>query len=946
MKPLFFLFFIISFFGLNAQNPFQKLKGKVQNLKVKDKVQKAGSKLGSQLDKVRDKFDSVDFDYAILLTDNSGTFDVNEKGELGATFATWASLGTSLIDSTKSDGSEKARFQLESGEVFYGLKKYTYAERRYRSSINLYEQAGLLGDIGYMKALANLGLLYTTMGRFTQAQEVTLSALEKRKAKLGETNIGVAASLNNNGVLSFDLGRYNEADKDLTAALVIIEAKAKGSMPEAITLNNKAMVYQTIGRYEEAEKLMTEAISVAEKLQDSKSKNHLKFISNLALLYRFTGKYTQAEELYVGMEKKLGKGTAEMASLFNNKAMLYWVMGREEKVEDLFKRSVAMYKSSEGEESPPSAKAINNLGNFYRYKSKFAEAEPLLIKAKAIHEKILGTNHPLFVQSQEDLAILYWKQRQINKAYPLYKEVMAKSLDFINRYFPPMSEAEKTKYWDVLAQRFQRFYNFASEIASENKNVLVDLFDYQTATKALLLNSTNKIKESILASGDKAIIADYISWLDQKETLARLYAYSKDDLKEQKINLDSIEGVTNAMEKNLSQRSKDFSAGYASEPPHFIQIRDLLTDQEAIVETIQVKKFNQSFTKETKYLALVTTKGKEFPELAVMENGVQMDTRNAKFYKNAILQHADDTISYRAYWGSIEPLILGKKIIYFSPDGVYNQMNINTLKKPGGNFILNQYDVIVLGNSKDLIVVKNRKQTTVAKKAAFLLGFPDYGGSAVAPLPGTKLEVDAIDKILKTSGYKTSELTQKLATEKSVKGVKGIQIVHIATHGYFQADAEVNAGSAIGVDVDNAKENPLLRSGLILMGGATTIAGSNIPDLASNDNGILTAYEAMNLNLEGTDLVILSACETGLGEVKAGEGVYGLQRAFLVAGAKALIMSLWKVDDTATQLLMVNFYTNWVKGGNKQKAFKQAQLQLLSKYKDPYYWGAFVMMGM
>jgi CHAT domain-containing protein len=251
---------------------------------------------------------------------------------------------------------------------------------------------------------------------------------------------------------------------------------------------------------------------------------------------------------------------------------------------------------------------------------------------------------------------------------------------------------------------------------------------------------------------------------------------------------------------------------------------------------------------------------------------------------------------------------------------------------------------VVIGNSKDLIAIKTKKPVLIAKDA-FVLGFPDYGGNAVA-LPGTKVEIDGINKILTSSGYKVSKREQKEASEGSLKAVKGPSLMHIATHGYFLADADLKGNDAMGVNAENAKNNPLLRSGLILSGVPASGQDKTSADLQSNDNGVLTAYEAMNLSLEGTDLIVLSACETGLGDVRAGEGVYGLQRAFLVAGANALIMSLWKVDDAATQQLMTNFYTNWTKSGNKQKAFKQAQLQLMTKYKEPYYWGAFVMMGM
>ncbi len=143
------------------------------------------------------------------------------------------------------------------------------------------------------------------------------------------------------------------------------------------------------------------------------------------------------------------------------------------------------------------------------------------------------------------------------------------------------------------------------------------------------------------------------------------------------------------------------------------------------------------------------------------------------------------------------------------------------------------------------------------------------------------------------------------------------------------------------MDIDKAVDNPLLRSGILFAGAANYINGTKDTD---KDNGILTAYEAMNLKLDSIGLVILSACDTGLGEIRNGEGVFGLQRSFLVAGADKVMMSLWKVNDIATQKLICSFYRNYLAGNSFTKSLKLAQLELMKKYPNPYYWGAFVII--
>lgn len=912
---------------------------------LKKKLLDKGKKtLEGNIDKARDRLDSSDFNYAISVIDNSGMMDIRNAGE-GITKTADFISNNQLKDQSKVTPAQKSRNTLDAAEKFYENRGYKLAEVYFLEAKLSYENNHISNNINYSKVYADLGLLYATMGRYNAASQYTTEALAIREKALGKTSKAYAASLNNNAVLFQETARYNEAEKYFQDAILTVkQTLGEQSQEYAIVLNNEAIFFSKIGRYDQAIERLKTSIAILDQQNKNNLRNTVGFQSNLALLYQKTGKFSEAETIYLKLEKalKTQSNNPFYAGILDNLALLYIQMNKLDKVEGYFKQSADVYKTRFGNQNPNYAKVLNDLGNFYRMQGRYEEAEQTLIESLTIRTNTLEANHPDHVKSEEDLGILYWKKGDLQKAYANLQSAMNKSLDFVSRYFPPMSEAEKTKYWDILQPRFQRFYNYCLDAQATNLAIVQDMYNYQIATKALLLNSTNKIKQAIFSSGNAELIKDYIAWLDKKETLARYYSLSKEDLKDQKIDLPALEQEANTMERSLSQRSGDFSQGYSNEKISFEKIASLLNDNEAIVELIRIRSFDKDFTSDSKYAALVLTKNAAQLRLIVLDNGNQLEARFAKFYRNAIQQKIADQYSYDQFWGRIEPALAGKKTIYISPDGVYNQININTLKKTGGDFVINKFDVAIIGNSKDLIEIKNSKNST-AKKDAFLLGFPNYDGESIVALPGTKVEIEGISKILKTSGYEISLSEQNEATESKIKSIKGSALVHIATHGYFLPDAE---SGAVGVDTENAKNNPLLRSGLLLAGAAKTMSGEVLPNLESNDNGVLTAYEAMNLNLNGTDLIVLSACETGLGDVRAGEGVYGLQRAFIVAGAKTMVMSLWKVDDAATQALMTNFYTNLSKGGGKLKAFKQAQLQLMLKYKEPYYWGAFVMIGM
>lgn len=944
MRQISFVLLVAAFIGsaFTSYGQIGKLlKDKAKNFADGDGLDKLKDVAAKKMDDARNNFDSTSFSYAISLNDNSGLYDIKEKGEIF--LKAYTNMGKSEAE---KEEREKARDLLDKGEGLYAGGYYSMAEGVLLAAKAKYESSNLKGDINYPKVISTLGLLYSTMGRYTTAEEYILQALELQKQKMGEEGGGYGASLNNLAVLYKETGRYNESENlILKAAEVLKNAHGEESMPYAIALNNEAMLYQAMGRYDQAERILKDAIAISAKSQNEKSGNHQKFLTNQALLFQEMGKLEQAEkgfkDLIALKERRFGKRHPDYAHMLNNLAALYMLMNKYDEVEPLLKEALDIYERKFGKEHRLYANALSDLGNFYRFKGEFDAAKPLLIQTLDIRAKILGEQHPQYVQSKENLAILYWKLGEWEDAEKLYIESLDQSLQFIKQYFPPMSEAEKTKYWDKLRPRFERFYAFTSDASGDNSDLVSKAYNYHVATKGLLLRATSKIKQKILESGDDELKKMYLDWLDQKETLARLYSYSKEELSEQKINRDSLERSANNMEKLLSQKSDVFSEEYHLGSIDFTDVQQKLKTGEAALEFIRFRHFENTFTEDARYLVLLITKTSANPKHILLKNGSELEGRYFKYYNNAIHQKLADEYSYAQYWEPVEPLIKGYNQVYLSLDGVYNQINVNTFRKPDGSYLLSDHNFLLLGSTAALANTANNTSTA---QTACLIGYPEYGGK-VTPLPGTKVEVTNIGSMLANRNYKVNIYTGNDATETKFKALVNPKILHVATHGYFMEDVKLKENKVFGINAESAKDNPLLRAGLLLTGAGGAGDNQAVRTLESDDNGILTAYEAMNLSLDETDLVVLSACETAVGDVKAGEGVYGLQRAFLAAGADAIIMSLWKVDDTATQELMTKFYANWLKSGNKPQAFKAALIELKNKYKDPYFWGGFILIG-
>ncbi|MCC5945325.1 MAG: CHAT domain-containing protein [Bernardetiaceae bacterium] len=859
---------------------------------------------------------------------------------------------------------------------------YDKAEPLYIEAKNIREKVLGKEHPNYATSCNNLAKLYETQGLYDKAEPLFVEAKEIRAKVLGKQHADYATSCNNLALLYKGQGLYDKAEPLYIEAKNIREKILGKEHPYyAQICNNLALLYKGQGLYDKAEPLYIEAKNTYEKSVGKEHPDYTSSCNNLAVLYQSQGLYDKAEPLFVEAKeiraKVLGKEHADYATSCNNLAALYQSQGLYEKAEPLFVEAKKIRAKVLGKEHPIYATSCNNLAGLYQSQGLYSKAEALFVEAKNIFEKVLGKQHPAYAGTCNNLASLYYKKGLYKKAEQLYVEVIGNKTVQINNLLPTFSEKERIAYLSSIQKYFNNFQDFALDYHKENLQITADLYNQNLFTKSLVFASTQKMRQQILSSGDSSLIQDFESWKKQKETYNKLIQQSKEEQGKSGVNLDAMATDINELERSLSKRSTLFVENTTIPNYKWQQVKDKLGKREAVVEIIRSLKTvgYDSLGKniiDTVYIALfVTEKTKKQPDILVLENGSELEAKYLNYYKRAIEFKIEDQNSYNQYWKPIQNKLeeLRKKgfdKIYFSPDGVYHQISLNSLRNPETDeFLLESQNIQLIGTSRDLIEL-GTSETDLSQNfenyRTYLLGYPTYNlegegtesegedrslsslqrivgqrGSA-AMLPGTKTEIEVIKGYFNQKNIKTQVLLETDANEANFKNIKSPTILHIATHGFFVPKIKDSEVQTMQDAVNrNLLENPFMRSGLLL-------AGCETPNPEGED-GVLTAEEAMNLSLENTQLVVLSACETGLGDIQNGEGVFGLQRAFQQAGAKTVLMSLWKVSDEATQLLMTEFYKNLLSGKSKRAAFKAAQFSLKQKFPEPYFWGAFVMVG-
>ena len=657
----------------------------------------------------------------------------------------------------------------------------------------------------------------------------------------------------------------------------------------------------------------------------------------------------------------------------------YSRLGNYNKAIELGRQALNIRKQTLGEKHPNYATSLNNLANYYSGLGDYNKAVELGTMAMNIYKETLGEKHPDYASSLSNLASYNYQCHNYQEAYRLLSKSIRTRKHIVLSMFKEATSRTRQTFWNKNNAEFDFFLSFC--LKAHNQDYNGELYDYSALfTKGLLLNAETNARDVILESGDTAIVKQFDALQSVRIMLNKQY---EKPIAERTLNCDSLENVAELMERELIKSSKAYGDFTRSLTITWKDVQNELADGDVAIEFISTPFLDND---SVMYIALALKKGYPEPKLIPL-----FEEKTLKELSNDNPNDAQQL--FHLVWNPLLSELEGTRNVYFSPSGALYNIGIENLPISAAERMSDRYNMYRLSSTRLLAL---HPHSTSERKTALFGGldyemrpqdvasnnlknayhsefiaqnrdasadFMERGGFGA--LPFSLKEVKSASKLLEANGYECHLFEGKDGTEEAFKSLSGkkVKVVHLSTHGAFVPKKEAKNTKQKNnfrfIRFDDAapqaqeEDQSLTRSFLVMAGGNMLKNYDSIPE--GIDDGILTAQEIAHTDLRGCDLVVLSACETALGDI-TNEGVMGLQRGFKKAGANTILMSLWKVDDQASSLLLTKFYENLLsKKMPKIDALKKAQdyvrnyeIEVEGKkekiFSDPKFWTSFILL--
>ena len=890
---------------------------------------------------------------------------------------------------------------------FHNNGNYVNAINHGLKSLKIKEKINGISNADYASSLSELSLSYAYNGQYSESVRLAKEALRIREEIIDEDSVGYAQSLGSIALIFRFMGNYEESKCFYEKALNIADSILDKDDSNYLTwLNNLSVCNYYLGCIGESIKIIDNVLKIKENVYGNNHVDYAESLHNKAAFLDYIGDHSKAIELeeeamdiykkhYGILHPKYAEALSNLGNFYSNASNYKDALSKH-------LSALTVYEKTLGKNHPDYIQCFSKLSVYYSNKGNYLKAMEIEKDVLKKYAKTIGKIHPNYIMSLRALANYYEKTGHIKTAIKL----LLKVLDITNNYYPfsdyhagaigdlsllyyrsnNIEDFERLwrKYFELLKKRMKNelmsmtFNNRSSWIEDHHHffKILVPCFaeytDYDLfsdlvynstlISKGIILDTESEFSKLIKDTRDTTVINLYNEYHDN------LIYYDKLRSTDNYKTLDSLEiGITN-LEYQLIEKSKAFGDFTRNLLIDWRQVQSKLEEDEIAIEFISYPSFDDSIV----YCALTLKRGYDKPRMvAIFKESQLNEATNDECYTNTAVSEL--------VWGTLKKELEGVKNIYFAPDGELYNIAIESLKDfDGKGYMFDKWNFYRLSSTRELVKIKHKKNSAhvvlygglkydtdgvVFDKDSMFLNnkFTSIGilpdtidlRASYGYLRGTLKEVKHIDSLYSEKHSPTVLFTDVMGTETSIKNYSGKKLsnLHIATHGFYWSEKEMKKQHDLHnlnfMIQDNRshcwEDKAMTRSGLLFAGANYVLSGDTIPN-GCND-GILTAKEIALLDFRGLDLLVLSACQTGLGEIK-GDGVFGLQRGFKKAGVQSIVMSLWKVDDDATQILMNNFYRNYLDGMPKLEALIQAQkiVRETPGFEDPEFWAGFVLL--